>query len=50
MVLGTYLILNSCKDSKLTLYCYVELVCVLNDLLGQGYVLVVRQVATVNHY
>ena len=37
------LVLDSCQNSKLTLDCDIELVCVLDDLLGQCDVLVIRK-------
>ena len=40
-LLCAYLILNTCENAELTLNCYVKLVCVLYNLLCEGYVLLV---------
>ena len=41
---STNLILNTSEDTKLSLYCYVKLVSVVNDLLGESHVLLVWEV------
>ena len=43
------LVLYTCQYTELTLYGYIVLVSVLNHLLSQRYVLVVGEVATVDH-
>ena len=44
------LILNAGEYTQLTFYGYIELMCIFNDFLCQGNVLLVRQRRTVNHY
>ena len=50
VVLGRNLVLDAGQHAQLTLDRYVELVCVVYDLLGEGYVFVVGQVRTVDHH
>ena len=50
MVLGRNLVFHAGQYAQLALDRYVELVGVFNDLLGEGYVLLVRQVRTVDHH
>ena len=49
MMLCNYLILNTCENSKLTLDCYIKLVCILNDFLCKSHVLIIWKVRTVDH-
>ena len=44
------LILNTCQYTQLTLNSNIILVCVLNNLLCQSDVLLIRQMRTIDHY
>ena len=44
MVLSRNLILNTCEDSELTLNCYIELMCIINNLLCKSDILIIREV------
>ena len=50
MVLSANLILNTCQDTQLTFNSYIELMSVINHLLGQGNILLIRKMRTIDHY
>ena len=49
-LLSYYVILNTSEDTELTLYSYIELMSVINNLLCQSDVLLVWKSRTVDHY
>ena len=49
VVLSAYLILNTSEDTQLTLNSYVILMRIVNNLLCQSDILLIRQVRTVDH-
>ena len=49
VVLSNNIVLDTCQYAKLTLNGYIELVCVVNNLFGESNILLVGEVATVNH-
>ena len=50
VVVGANLVLNACEYAELTLYSHVELMSVVNHFLSEGNVLLIGEVATVDHY
>ena len=44
MVLSYYVVFNTCQYTELTLNSYVKLVCIVNNLLCESYVLLVGEV------
>ena len=49
-LLSRNLILNTCEYSELSLNSHVKLVSILDNLLGEGDVLLIRKSRTVNHH
>ena len=50
MVVGRHFVLYTGEYAELTFYGYVELVCVVNNFLCEGNVLLIGEVATVDHH
>ncbi len=50
VMVGAYLVLDAGENAELTLYSHVILVGIVHNLLCQSHVLLVRQVAAVDHY